>query len=60
MSAAGGPNFGPIQLPAELRRYSHPDSLLELEMQLQEILDPAGPLRPADAGAGIFSVVRSP
>jgi folate-dependent phosphoribosylglycinamide formyltransferase PurN len=60
MSAAGGPNFGPIQLPAELRRYSHPDSLLELEMQLQEILDPAVPLRPADAGAGIFSVVRSP
>ena len=46
MSAAGGPNFGPIQLPAELRRYSHPDSLLELEMQLQEILDPPVPLRP--------------
>jgi peptidoglycan/xylan/chitin deacetylase (PgdA/CDA1 family) len=49
MSAAGGPNVGPIALPAELRRHSHPDSLLELEMQLQEILDPAVPLRPVEA-----------
>jgi hypothetical protein len=46
MSAAGGPNLGPIAFPAELRRYSHPDSLLELEMQLQQILDPAVPMRP--------------
>jgi peptidoglycan/xylan/chitin deacetylase (PgdA/CDA1 family) len=53
MSAAGGPNFGPIHLPAELRRYSHPDSLLELEMQLQEILDPAVPLRPIEADAAL-------
>jgi folate-dependent phosphoribosylglycinamide formyltransferase PurN/peptidoglycan/xylan/chitin deacetylase (PgdA/CDA1 family) len=48
MSAAGGPNFGPLELPAELRRYSHPDSLLELEMQLQSILDPAVPPRPVE------------
>lgn len=46
MSAAGGPNFGPITLPAELRRYSHPDSLIELEMQLQGILDPSVAPRP--------------
>jgi folate-dependent phosphoribosylglycinamide formyltransferase PurN/peptidoglycan/xylan/chitin deacetylase (PgdA/CDA1 family) len=61
MSAAGGPNFGPIQLPAELRRYSHPESLLELEMQVQEILDPAVPLRPVanEAAVGTQSVVRS-
>lgn len=51
MSAAGGPNFGPINLPAELRRYSHPDSLIELELQLQEILDPAVPPRPMAAEA---------
>jgi peptidoglycan/xylan/chitin deacetylase (PgdA/CDA1 family) len=46
MSAAGGENFGPITLPAEIRRYAHPDSLLELEMQLQGVLDRAVPYRP--------------
>ncbi|MGH9349325.1 MAG: polysaccharide deacetylase family protein [Vicinamibacterales bacterium] len=46
MSAAGGPNLGPSRLPMELRRYSHPDSIVELEMQLQEILDPQVPPRP--------------
>ena len=50
MSAAGGPNLGPIDLPAELRRYSHPDSLLELELQIQSILDRPVATRPvADA-----------
>ena len=39
MSAAGGSNLGPMTFPIHLRRSSHPDSLLELEMQLQEILD---------------------
>ncbi len=39
MSAAGGTNVGPMRPPMHLRRCSHPDSLLELEMQLQEILD---------------------
>jgi peptidoglycan/xylan/chitin deacetylase (PgdA/CDA1 family) len=45
MSAAGGSNSGPMKLPLHLRRYSHPDSLLELELQLQEILE--RPLMPA-------------
>ena len=39
MSAAGGSNTGPMKLPMHLRRFSHPDSLLELELQLQEVLD---------------------
>jgi len=39
MSAAGGSNTGPLTFPMHLRRFSHPDSLLELELQLQEILD---------------------
>jgi peptidoglycan/xylan/chitin deacetylase (PgdA/CDA1 family)/folate-dependent phosphoribosylglycinamide formyltransferase PurN len=55
MSAAGGPNVGPITLPAELRRYSHPDSVLELELQLQSILDPATPPCPLPSGAAIPS-----
>jgi peptidoglycan/xylan/chitin deacetylase (PgdA/CDA1 family) len=46
MSAAGGPNAPPLEPPIELRRYSHPDSLLELELQLQEILDRPVPPRP--------------
>jgi peptidoglycan/xylan/chitin deacetylase (PgdA/CDA1 family) len=39
MSAAGGSNTGPMTFPMHLRRFSHPDSVLELEFQLQEILD---------------------
>jgi len=39
MSAAGGSNIGPMTAPMHLRRFSHPDSVLELELQLQEILD---------------------
>jgi peptidoglycan/xylan/chitin deacetylase (PgdA/CDA1 family)/folate-dependent phosphoribosylglycinamide formyltransferase PurN len=46
MSAAGGPNLPPLDPPIELRRYSHPDSLLELELQVQEILDRPVPPRP--------------
>lgn len=49
LSAAGGGNVGPISLPAELRRYFHPDSLWELELQLQGILD--RPERPATIDA---------
>jgi folate-dependent phosphoribosylglycinamide formyltransferase PurN len=51
MSAAAGPNTGPLELPCELRRYSHPDSLIELELQLQSILDPPVPLRPIPSEA---------
>lgn len=43
MSAAGGTNTGPLERPAELRRHFHPDSLWELELQLQGILDPPVP-----------------
>ena len=43
MSAAGGSNIGPLTPPAELRRYFHPDSLWELELQVQGILDRAVP-----------------
>ena len=46
MSAAGGPNFGPIDLPTELRRYSHPDTILELELQIQSLLDRPVATRP--------------
>ena len=49
MSAAGGTNVGPMAAPMHLRRCSHPDSVLELEMQLQEILD--APLLPATTPA---------
>lgn len=51
MSASGGPNFAPLTPPVELRRYGHPDSLLELELQVQEVLDPAVPPRPVADGA---------
>jgi peptidoglycan/xylan/chitin deacetylase (PgdA/CDA1 family) len=45
MSAAGGPNVPPLSTPMELRRYGHPDSLLELELQVQELLDrPVAPI----------------
>jgi len=46
MSAACGPNTPPMQTPVEIRRYAHPDSLLELELQVQELLDPPVPPRP--------------
>jgi peptidoglycan/xylan/chitin deacetylase (PgdA/CDA1 family) len=46
MSAAGGGNFPPMQGRIELRRYPHPDSLLELELQAQELLDRPVPPRP--------------
>ncbi len=54
LSAAGGGNVGPMSLPAELRRYFHPDSVWELELQLQGILDRPG--RPATADAARPSV----
>jgi peptidoglycan/xylan/chitin deacetylase (PgdA/CDA1 family) len=45
MSAAGGANVPPLTTPMELRRFGHPDSLLELELQVQELLDrPAAPI----------------
>ena len=50
MSAACGPNTAPMQPPMELRRYGQPDSLLELELQVQELLDPPVPPRPVPAG----------
>jgi peptidoglycan/xylan/chitin deacetylase (PgdA/CDA1 family)/folate-dependent phosphoribosylglycinamide formyltransferase PurN len=48
MSAYGGANVPPLTTPMELRRYSHPDSLLELELQVQELLD-----RPAADRLGV-------
>jgi peptidoglycan/xylan/chitin deacetylase (PgdA/CDA1 family) len=39
MSAAGGANFGPMTVPMHLHRCFHPDTLLELELQLQQLLD---------------------
>jgi len=50
MSAACGPNVAPMQPPMEVRRYGHPDSLLELELQIQEVLEPAVPPRPVPEG----------
>jgi hypothetical protein len=49
MSAACGPNMPPMHPPMELRRYGHPGSLFELELQIQELLDPAVPPRPIAA-----------
>jgi folate-dependent phosphoribosylglycinamide formyltransferase PurN/peptidoglycan/xylan/chitin deacetylase (PgdA/CDA1 family) len=50
MSAAGGANVPPMRRPLELRRYAHPDSIVELELQVQEILDRAMPPRPVTEG----------
>ena len=50
MSAACGPNVAPMEPPMEVRRYGHPDSLLELELQVQELLDPPVPPRPVPEG----------
>ena len=55
MSAACGPNVPPMQPPMEIRRYGHPESLLELELQIQELLDPAVPPRPIPEGVGFPS-----
>jgi len=46
MSAAGGANAGPAQRPMHLRRYFHPDSLFELELQMQELLERPLPTEP--------------
>jgi folate-dependent phosphoribosylglycinamide formyltransferase PurN/peptidoglycan/xylan/chitin deacetylase (PgdA/CDA1 family) len=46
MSAACGPNIGPMHPPMEIRRYCQPSSLLELELQVQELLDPPVSPRP--------------
>lgn len=48
LSAGGGDNAGPTTFPAEVRRHGHPDSLVELELQLQGLLDPAVPYRPVN------------
>jgi methionyl-tRNA formyltransferase/peptidoglycan/xylan/chitin deacetylase (PgdA/CDA1 family) len=50
LSAACGPNVAPMHPPMEIRRYGHPDSLLELELQVQELLDPPVPPRPVPEG----------
>jgi peptidoglycan/xylan/chitin deacetylase (PgdA/CDA1 family)/folate-dependent phosphoribosylglycinamide formyltransferase PurN len=50
LSAACGPNIAPMHPPMEIRRYGHPDSLLELELQVQELLDPPVPPRPVPEG----------
>jgi hypothetical protein len=47
MSASAGENTGPFVPPGELRRYCHPDTIWELELQLQALLDRAAPLLPA-------------
>lgn len=60
MSAACGPNLPPMQPPMELRRYAHPDSILELELQLQELLDPPVPPRPVHAGAALSAAASPP
>jgi hypothetical protein len=45
MSASAGENNGPFVPPAELRRFCHPDTIWELELQLQSLLDrPVAPL----------------
>jgi peptidoglycan/xylan/chitin deacetylase (PgdA/CDA1 family) len=51
LSASAGENNGPFVSPGELRRYCHPDTIWELELQLQSLLDrPVAPLpMPLDA-----------
>jgi hypothetical protein len=53
MSAAGGSNFPPMHGRIELRRYSHPDSLFEVELQAQGILDRPVPPRPVPSDAAL-------
>ena len=55
LSAACGPNHAPMHPPMEIRRYGHPDSLLELELQVQELLDPPVPPRPVPEGVAFPS-----
>ena len=57
MSAACGPNLAPMQAPMEIRRYCHPDSLLELELQIQELLEPPVPPRPVPEAHGLTSTM---
>jgi methionyl-tRNA formyltransferase/peptidoglycan/xylan/chitin deacetylase (PgdA/CDA1 family) len=59
LSASAGENNGPFVPPGELRRYCHPDTIWELELQLQSLLDrPVAPLpmpqdaEPRDAAPG--------
>jgi peptidoglycan/xylan/chitin deacetylase (PgdA/CDA1 family)/folate-dependent phosphoribosylglycinamide formyltransferase PurN len=67
MSASAGENTGPFVPPGELRRYCHPDTLWELELQVQSLLDRPVPQLPIPqdiesvsdtATAGAESVVR--
>jgi peptidoglycan/xylan/chitin deacetylase (PgdA/CDA1 family)/folate-dependent phosphoribosylglycinamide formyltransferase PurN len=67
MSASGGENRGPFGPPGELRRYCHPDTIWELELQLQSLLDRQMPRLPVPqdterisdtAAAGAESVLR--
>lgn len=60
MSASGGGNVPPMRGSIELRRYSHPDSIVELELQIQEILDRPVPPRPAPQELGIPSAAFPP
>lgn len=60
MSAACGPNVPPMQTPVEIRRYAHPDSLLELELQIQELLDPPVPPRPVPEAIAVPSTAVPP
>jgi peptidoglycan/xylan/chitin deacetylase (PgdA/CDA1 family)/folate-dependent phosphoribosylglycinamide formyltransferase PurN len=46
MSASAGENTGPFVPPEELRRYCHPDTIWELELQVQALLDRAAPRLP--------------
>jgi len=39
MSAAGGLNLGPMAFPMHVQRCFHPDTLLELDLQIQQLLD---------------------
>jgi peptidoglycan/xylan/chitin deacetylase (PgdA/CDA1 family) len=60
MSAAGGRNDPPLATPVELRRYCHPASLFELELQVQEILDRAVPHRPVPGPVWSDALVGAP
>ena len=51
MSASAGENTGPFVPPGELRRYCHPDTIWELELQLQALLDRAAPPLPVPQDA---------
>jgi folate-dependent phosphoribosylglycinamide formyltransferase PurN len=59
MSAACGPNLAPMETPMEIRRYGHPDSLFELELQVQELLESPVPPRPVPESAAVPSAVMT-